>query len=87
MQLLCRNDTKDFAAWKREFDADAEDHRAAGLTLLQMWRDADDRNRVFFLFDVNVEDKARAFVDNPRARARADKSGVTDAACYFLDTA
>lgn len=87
MQLLCRNYTRDFATWKQHFDADAEDQRAAGLTLLQMWRDHDDPSRVFFLFDVNVEEKARAFLDNPRARQQADKSGVTDADYYFLDTA
>ncbi len=41
MHLLCHFDTPDFAAWKSAFDDDAEDRMQAGLTLLQMWRSAD----------------------------------------------
>lgn len=86
MQLLCRNDVEDFATWKQHFDADSEAHRDAGLTLLQMWQEHGNTKRVFFLFEVNDLDKARAFIDNPRARAQADSSGVRDGAYYFVET-
>ena len=58
MQLLCQLDTADFAGWKRDFDSEATDRMEAGLSLLQMWRDADSRSRVFLLFEVN--DRGRA---------------------------
>ena len=43
IQLLCQLDTTDFPGWKRDFDAESTDRMEAGLTLLQMWRDADSR--------------------------------------------
>lgn len=58
MQLLCQIDTPDFPGWKRDFDSEATERMEAGLTLLQMWRDADSRSRVILLLEVN--DRARA---------------------------
>ena len=58
MQLLCQLDTNDFPGWKHDFDAEATERMEAGLTLLQMWRDAETRSRVLMLFEVN--DRARA---------------------------
>ena len=43
MQLLCQLDTPDFPGWKRDFDAESTERMEAGLTLLQMWRDADQK--------------------------------------------
>jgi len=62
MQLLCHYDTADFAAWKAAFDADAEDRRLAGLTLLQMWRSADRASAVICLFEVNDRKKAEGWI-------------------------
>lgn len=86
MQLLCRNDVEDFATWKQHFDADSEAQRDAGLTLLQMWQEHGTPSRVFFLFEVNDLDKARGFIDAPRARAQAEKSGVRDGVYHFVET-
>jgi hypothetical protein len=58
LQLLCQLDTPDYPAWRRDFDSEATERMEAGLTLLQIWRDADSRSRVFLLFQVN--DRARA---------------------------
>ena len=62
-QLLCQLDTSDFPGWKRDFDAESTDRMEAGLTLLQMWRDADSRSGVFLLFEVNDRDRARSWLD------------------------
>ncbi|MEQ8341927.1 MAG: hypothetical protein RID15_00215 [Marinovum algicola] len=86
MQLLCRYDVNDFASWKEHFDADTEAQRDAGLSLLQIWQEHDTPSRVFCLFEVNDLDKARDFIDGPRARARSETDGVRDAACHILDT-
>ncbi|MEZ5778782.1 MAG: hypothetical protein R3E44_10510 [Paracoccaceae bacterium] len=87
MQLLCRNDIDDFARWKAVFDADREAQGAAGLSLLQLWREDGDPNRVWFLFEVNDRDKAQAFMDAPNARLHADRAGVRDGEYHFVRTA
>ena len=58
MQLLLQIDTPDYDAWKAAFDDDAENRRLAGLTVLQLWRDADTSGQAFALMEVN--DRARA---------------------------
>ena len=63
MQLLCQLDTADFDGWKADFDTEAADRMEAGLTLLQMWRDADSRSRVLMLFEVNDRRLARGWLD------------------------
>ncbi|MFZ3583544.1 hypothetical protein ACOI1H_15415 [Loktanella sp. DJP18] len=63
MQLLTQTSTDDFAGFKSAFDADAEKRMNAGLTLMQMWRDADDGAEVLCLFEANDRAKAQAWLD------------------------
>ena len=63
MHLLTRMTASDFGSFKSAFDAEAEKRMNAGLTLLQMWRDADDANTILCLFDVNDRAKAQAWRD------------------------
>lgn len=63
MQLLTQTSTDDFAGFKAAFDADAEKRMNAGLTLMQMWHDADDAGTVLCLFDANDRAKAKAWLD------------------------
>ena len=62
MQLLCHLDTNDFPGWKADFDAEATERMEAGLTLLQMWRDADSRSGVWMLFEANRRPAAEAWL-------------------------
>jgi hypothetical protein len=62
MHLLCHFDTPDFPAWKSAFDGDAENRMQAGLTLLQMWRSADNASAVVCLFEVNDRRRAEEWV-------------------------
>jgi hypothetical protein len=87
MQLLCRNDIDDFAQWKATFDADREAQGAAGLSLLQLWREDDNANRVWLLFEVNDRKAAQAFLDAPTAALHAKRARVRDAEYHFLQTA
>jgi len=86
MQLLCRHDVTDFAAWKQVFDGDDEARRNAGLTVLQIWRDADSGARVFVLYDVNVREKAEAYLKGGQSSLHADHAGVTGTESHFLET-
>ncbi len=63
MHLLARFDTRDYTAWKADFDKAAENRSQAGLTLLQLWRDADTPSATVALFEVNDRDKAQAWLD------------------------
>jgi hypothetical protein len=58
MQLIVIIDTGGFDAWKSDYDDRAEARGQAGLTMLQMWRDADDGSRAVVLFETH--DRARA---------------------------
>lgn len=63
MQLLVDFTTTGFDAWKQEFDAEAEGRMQAGLTLLQMWREADAPATVVCLFEVNDRARAQGWLD------------------------
>ena len=45
MQLIVHLDITGFDAWKTAFVGDAESRRDAGLTVLQVWKDADSDTR------------------------------------------
>ena len=84
LYLLCRNRVTDYAKWREIFDSHAEAHRAAGLHLKQIWQTIDDPNNIFFLFEVDSIEKARAFVSAPEAAKAGKFSGVIDGEMHFL---
>lgn len=80
MQLIVTFSTGGFDTWKADYDAHAETRADAGLTMLQMWRDADDPDRAVVLYEVS--DRARA--EDWLRQQTALKGG---AAARFLKTA
>lgn len=84
LHLLCRNKVKDFDYWKGGFDSDRSVQQQAGLTLLNLWRGADDPNEVFVLFEVSERGKAEDFIHSTQAAQNGRKYGVVAAACWFL---
>lgn len=58
MQMIARITPADQAGWKAEFDGQAENIAAAGLSLLQMWRALDRPGQVVLLFE--ARDRKRA---------------------------
>lgn len=62
MNLLTHHTPTSYDMWKSDFDAHAETRRAAGLTLLQLWRDVDGSG-VTALFEVNDRKKAQDWLD------------------------
>ncbi len=84
--MLCRNRVADFEKWKSVFDSNASTGHDAGLRLTNMWRDMEDPNNVFFLFEVTDIDKARAMITSPEAAESGKISGVLDGECHFLES-
>jgi hypothetical protein len=85
LHMLCRNRVADFEKWKQVFDSHAEAQQAAGLNLLYLWRSLDDPRNIFFLFEVESLDKARAFISAPQAAEAGQKSGVIDGDVSFVE--
>jgi hypothetical protein len=86
LALLCRNRVADFSKWKAIFDSHAQAHRAAGLRLRDLWRNLQEPNNVFFVFEVESLDKARAYVSDPAAAEAGKTSGVLDGEHHFLES-
>lgn len=87
LQLICRFETSDYSAWKDVFDSDAEDRGTAGLSVLQLWHEADAPNTVWCLFRVNDRAKAESYLKRPLADATAEKAGVRSGDFHFVETA
>ena len=81
MQLLTRIETGGFDAWRRDFDAASEGRRDAGLSLLQIWREADAPDTALLLFEVRDRDRAQDYL------TRRVQLGHSLGAATFLDTA
>ena len=86
LYLLCRNKVADFQQWKRSFDSHANAHHEAGLYLLDIWRNLEDRHEVFFTFEVRDLNKARAFISAPAAAASAQAAGLLEGEYHFLES-
>ena len=80
MQLIVTFDTTGFDAWKADYDAHSETRNNAGLTMMQMWRDADDSNRAVVLFEVSDRKRAEDWL-------RQQKALKGGASAQFLKTA
>jgi len=84
--MLCRNRVSDFEKWKAVFDAHTQAQRDAGLKLVNMWREIDEPNNVFFVLEVMDEGRAREFVSTPDALKAGEVSGVIDGESHFVES-
>ncbi len=78
MQLILQSPAPDYPSWKTAFDSTAEARRDAGLSLLQLWRDAD-QPAVFALFEVTDRKRAQKWL------AKEAALGAT-ATAHFVET-
>ena len=84
--MYCRNRVADFARWKAIFDSHPVPQRQAGLRLVHLGRSLEDPNNVFFTFEVEDLQKARAFVSAPDSEAIGEAAGVLDGEIHFVET-
>jgi hypothetical protein len=83
--MLCRHRVRNFDYWKGVFDSHAEAHRAAGLKLVHVWHQVDDPGQVFFLFEAEDIERARAFLNSSDATALARNSGLIEGDVYLFN--
>lgn len=86
MQMIVHLEVTDFGKWKTAFDNDAEARRNAGLTVLQIWKDADSDTHAFVLLAVNDRAKAQTWVDRSDGLSVDDDKTVLSSSTYFLET-
>jgi hypothetical protein len=84
--LLIRHKVRDFAEWKRGYDAHLPKRVEAGLTEKHLLRGAQDSNEVVLLFEAKDLNRARAFAETAELRETMQKVGVLDKPdIYFLN--
>ena len=86
--LVIRHRVKDFAAWKKAYDAHAGTRASAGLAGGRVTRSVDDANQVVLIFDGVDLDKAKAFGASDELKSAMQNAGVIDQPdVYFLNEA
>ena len=85
MVLLVRNRVKDIDHWKRVFDEQEAAGMAAGLSVKQVWRSADNADEVFFVLGVEDRAMAEAYMATPEAAAVGEEAGAIDGEYWFLE--
>ena len=75
-QMLIRHTVRDFAKWKPAYEAHRPARQAAGLKDLHLWRNVENQNDVFLLFEVSDVAKAKVFATSPDLKQRMTAAGV-----------
>ena len=84
--VLVRHKVRDFAEWKRGYDAHLPKRTEAGLTEKHLLRGASDPNEVVLLLEAKDQNRAKAFVESVDLRETMQKVGVVDKPdVYFLN--
>ena len=86
LTMLVRNRVEDSDRWRKVVDEEDPAAVAAGLRLIDMWRDVEDPNDVFFPLRVDDLERARAFLSRPESAETGERAGVLDGEYRFLET-
>ena len=83
-QMIAHYTVADFAAFRSQFDQDAEDRGNASLSVLQIWREGN--ARVWVLYQIADGKRALAYLDGA-AQVFNSRAGVTAAEFHVVQTA
>jgi hypothetical protein len=67
---------KDYASWKKAFDADEPNRKASGLEFIALGRNTENPNSVNIALQASDLAKAKAFATSPRLKDVMEKNGV-----------
>jgi hypothetical protein len=82
--MFIRHKVQDFDKWKPVYDSHQQARAAAGLQELHLWRNGDDPNDIFLLFEVADVEKAKAFARSSDLKERMRDAGVMGAPDIFF---
>ncbi|SDK99566.1 hypothetical protein [Paracoccus chinensis] len=83
-QIIARYDIADYAQFRAEFDADAEDRGNASLSVLQIWREG--TGRAWVLYQVADGKRALDYLQGA-AQVFNGRAGVQNAEYHAVQTA
>jgi hypothetical protein len=84
--VIIRHKVKDFATWKKAFDAHQPTREGTGLSKSRVLRSADDASEVVLIFDAADINKVKAFVASAELQSAMQLAGVVDKPdVYFLN--
>jgi quinol monooxygenase YgiN len=74
--MLIQHTVKDFAEWKKVFDANKDLRTSSGELSAQVYRDASDPNSITTINKWNSMENAQKFAHSPELKAAMEKAGV-----------
>jgi len=77
--ILVKHKVKDFAAWKKGFDANLAMRKSFGEVSAEVFRDASDPNLITVVNKWDSLANAQKFAHSPDLKAAMEKSGVVGA--------
>ena len=78
------HEVKDFAVWKKVFDAGKGMRAKAGFKHFYVAQDAAKPNLVYIAFSAKDEKAAQAFIADPRLKEAMEKGGVISAPTILI---
>jgi quinol monooxygenase YgiN len=86
--MLIQHKVKDYAEWKKMFDANAALRTSSGELSYQIYRDASDASKLTILNKWSSLESAQKFAHSPELKAAMEKAGVEGPpVVYFLNEA
>jgi len=84
--LLVRHKVKDYSKWKPIFDEHAATRKVSGSKGGRLFRNADNPNETFILFEWESIEKAKKFAQSEDLKKTMLKAGVSDKPdVYFIE--
>jgi heme-degrading monooxygenase HmoA len=74
--VLVQHQVKDYAAWKKVFDAAFDLRKSSGELSVQIYRDASDPNKLTIMNRWNSLENAQKFVHSPELMSTMENAGV-----------
>ena len=86
--MLIQHQVKDFAAWKKVFDSALDMRKSNGEISAQVYRDANDPNKITTINKWISLESAQKFAHSPELKAAMETAGVVGApSVSFLNEA
>lgn len=76
VDVILTHEVKDFAAWKKVYDADAPNRDNAHMKVHGVYTAMDNGNKVTIVGEFPNAEALNVFMDNPSLKAAMEKGGV-----------
>jgi hypothetical protein len=76
VKTMLAHEVKNFAEWKKGFDADASNRAEMGINITGVYQSCDNPNEVVVFAEVPSMEAIHAFLENPDVAESMQKAGV-----------